>query len=250
MRNLQTVNNEEEGHRISLPEYEKSFFVASFTYMDDVDESHWREYASMEDGILFSVSKSWFMKEVTPITTCNQKVTGLPIFADTKDGNDEFYRLIQNDIHPHEIVLYSIDDFDFYKVIYNNRLLGDMRVIGQASNVDGSCPIPVEFIYPRINGIVKSRMGMCRRVGREPYLKNWETEREVRLKVQLQQVMTGVGVAKATDVWFDRIAVSLNEFAFDRLDIRFSPEYPDCKAVETIDRIHTIMPQTKLRILN
>lgn len=61
--------------------------------------------------------------------------------------------------------------------------------------------------------------------------------------------MTGAGVAKVTDVWFDRIAVSLNESAFDRLNILFSPKYPAGKAVETLERIHALLPYAKMNAL-
>lgn len=49
LSNLQCVNDKEEANRISLPEYEKEYYVGCFTYEDNVPRSHWLEYGNLSD---------------------------------------------------------------------------------------------------------------------------------------------------------------------------------------------------------
>ena len=55
LTNLKNVNDNEEAGRISIPAYETLYYVACFTYMDDIDNDHWNEYGYGENGILYSV---------------------------------------------------------------------------------------------------------------------------------------------------------------------------------------------------
>ncbi len=43
-------------------------------------------------------------------------------------------------------------------------------------------------LTPSVAGIVKPTKGMCQRWEKEPYEKDWSTEKEVRLKVGIQQL--------------------------------------------------------------
>lgn len=250
LSNLKCMNDREEGNRIERPEYEKSFFVASFTYRNKVSRKHWREYASMDDGVLFSVSQSWFQKSAEFIDTNNERFP-CPIYTDKKAGIDEFHRIALLGIPSKEIILYSIDDFGFYRVIYSNKLHDSLVNEGQFSNQDCNGPtFPIQVVRPQVVGIVKGITGDCVREGCASYKKCWKEEKEVRLKLHIQQVMTEAGVAPLIKSWFPKAAVKLDKDAFCTCSIRFSPKYPKEKRQETLERIAAISPTTIIKILH
>lgn len=250
LSNLQCVNDREEGHRITLPEYEKSFFIASFTYRNNVSRKHWCEYASMDDGILFSVSQSWFQRSAELMISNNDKFL-FPIIADKKAGVDEFNRFALLGIPSKEITLFSIDDFGFYKVIYSDKMLASLVNIGQLSSPDrNDLSFPIQVIRPQVVGIVKGKSGECKRGGCSTYQKCWKEEKEIRLKLHIQQVMTETGVVPLIKSWFPKAAVKLNKDAFNSCRIRFSPKYPKAKRQETLEKIAAILPTTNIKILH
>ena len=63
LSNLKCVNDEEEYKRIDVPEYEKAFYVACFTYDSEVTHEHWEEYGNMENGVMFGFKKDWIEKK-------------------------------------------------------------------------------------------------------------------------------------------------------------------------------------------
>ena len=73
--------------------------------------------------------------------------------------------------------------------------------------------------------------GMCRRFGEESYDKDWTTEKEVRLKVGIQQLEIFANGYKIHDgqilktVFFPKIAIPVSENAFDVVKIGFSPQF-------------------------
>ena len=80
LTNLQQVNDDNEAKRIGAKEYENTFYVASFTYDPDIDENHWKEYGTIEDGVLVAVKNGWFNKKA---------------FFFSKDGHieDDFFKI-------------------------------------------------------------------------------------------------------------------------------------------------------------
>lgn len=52
----------------------------------------------------------------------------------------------------------------------------------------GGDEIQGRILTPEIVGIIKSTHRICRRPGKTPYDKDWTTEKEVRLKVGVQQL--------------------------------------------------------------
>lgn len=250
LSNLKCVNDREEGHRITRPEYEKSFFVASFTYRNNVSRKHWREYASLDDGVLFSVSQSWFQRSAEFLTSQNDRFP-CPIITDKRAGTDEYNRLALLGIPSKDIILFSIDDFGFYKVIYNNKLHDSIVNNGQISSPGcNGLAFPIQVIRPQVAGILKGKTGDCEREGCTIYKKRWKEEKEVRLKLHIQQVMTETGVVPLIKSWSPKAAVKLNKNAFSFCKIRFSPKYPKAKRQETLERIATISPTTNIKILH
>ena len=60
LSNLKDVNDREEANRIDDPEFERSYYIASFTYDADIPKAHWSEYGKSEESVLFGVKKEWF----------------------------------------------------------------------------------------------------------------------------------------------------------------------------------------------
>lgn len=89
--------------------------------------------------------------------------------------------------------------------------------IRQNTNVFGAGGVIDE---PCIAGIIKKRKGIGVRAGRENYKKIWEDEKEVRLKLMIKNVDYD-----ETSSYFPKIAVPLDEEAFDIIKIRFGPKF-------------------------
>lgn len=142
-------------------------------------------------------------------------------------------------------------DFDFYKIIYDNQLSALMQQEGSLTDDnDSASGIPISIIVPNIGGVIKSKRGKCERADKAPYIKNWELENEVRLKLRIHQVMTDVGVVPLSVIWFKKAAVQLNDSAFDHCQIRFSPKYPEKKKLSTIEKFRKMSPATILEVLD
>ena len=78
--------------------------------------------------------------------------------------------------------------------------------------------------------IVKNKTGICNRYGCVSYTKDWESEKEVRLKLRLHQldhVRNGNELhdGMIMPVALRNIAVPLSKDAFEELRIRFSPRF-------------------------
>jgi len=248
LRNLKCVNDQEEAENILLPEYTKNFFISSFTYKDNVAFKHWKEYASMNDGILFSVSQKWFYRNAQFMNSDNVKID-IPILSTAQQSTDEFLRLAHYK-STREIEVFGLYDFDFYKIKYSRKNPKVDWQEGQfVSNEDRSREAPIDTVIVNIAGVVKNRKGICRRPGRKGYIKKWSAEKEVRLKIRIQKAMTDTGIAPLSDKWYEKAAVSLNDAAFDNLIIRFSPKYPKKEKIITLEKLKEILPESKIKVL-
>ena len=79
---------------------------------------------------------------------------------------------------------FYINSFDFYQIKYDDELFKNISGIGYL----GENGIQARTLTPEIGGIIKATYGMCRRFGEESYDKDRTTEKEVRLKVGIQQL--------------------------------------------------------------
>lgn len=233
LSNLQCVNDREEANRISLPDYEKEYYVGCFTYEDDVPKSHWLEYGNLSDGVLFSVKRNWFnFSESRFLNDANRIVEMIEFTEKTEALN----HIIGSYIY--------IDKVDFYKIIYNDELILDMQMEASIQNgdevIEGGC-----FIEPEIIGIIKKRSGTCMRENRAIYEKVWEDEKEVRIKL-----MTASVDGSKKLFWTKKLSVPFSKDAFDEINLRFSPECDETRKEELCRCILNKYPQCKITILD
>lgn len=215
LSNLKDVNDKEEVERIGVPEYENKVYVSSFTYDADISNEHWKEYArDIKQGILFGVKKDWFIRSATFMDANNKKM-------------DDIYNAIETDVTKAFAVEKKrqdaenifcppnyIQSFNFYKIIYDDVLYLDIRKETQQFGAKGY------IVFPEVAGIIKKTKGMCIRNKKLIYEKNWEEEKEVRLKMMINNC-----VCNDKPSYFSRIAVPLSDDAFNVIKIRFSPEF-------------------------
>ena len=94
---------------------------------------------------------------------------------------------------------------------------------------------------------------MCQRNGKETYEKDWTTEKEVRLKVGIQQLDINVNGNEEHDgmimqgAFFPKIVIPISEDAFDEIKIKFSPEFENKD--EFLNELREIIPHSKFEII-
>lgn len=232
-------------NRISVPEYETSFYVACFTYMNDISKKHWEEYGYGDEGILYSFKQDWIKKEPIFLNSNNsiEEDIYLKIYSTSREALDaSIYEEIHNNrkgCNPY----YTID-FDFYQIIYDNKLKKDMQRIVKLQLDDED--IQGRGITPAVVGIIKFERGLCERPGKESYIKEWKEEKEVRLKVGLQSY----GAILPSGTYIPKMAVPLKDEAFSKLQIRFNPDIDKNKMKANMDEIYRILPDSEITILN
>lgn len=225
---LKEVNDKDENNRITLPEYEKSYFVACFTYENDVDCKHWDEYATSDCGVLFSVKKEWFLRSASFVGDS----IGFKIFQ----SNNSYYDEWEKSRYP---ISDAIQDFKFIKITYDDMLI--MEMTGDAY-MDGLKGITV---IPGMIGTIKKESGLCERNGKS-YVKNWEQEKEVRL---ITQILLPSMIQNPNRPYFPKISIPLSDDAFSNLSIRFSPKYSQDKKQNYIERIKELLPCSTIEIM-
>lgn len=250
LSNLKAVNDREEAKRIDVKEYENQYYVLCLTYDSDIEDAHWEEYGNMVDGVLIGVKRNWFDRRAVFMNRNNQKYKGdLGIIQNNYDLaiEDKIIRQKKGELsNP-----FYIDEFNFYQIIYDDELkkkiagnsflqLSDEKIIGQ-------------ILTPDVAGIIKSKCGYCERKGKETYIKDWTKEKEVRLKVRVQQLDINKNGNKIYDqmimegVYFPKIAVPISENAFDEIRIKFSPRFKNKSGY--IEELKILLPESKIEII-
>ena len=249
LSNLKVVNDQEEVGRIDLPEYEKRYFVACFSYSPDVPPEHWDEYGNRTNGVLWAVKRSYFQHALFLLDAENKHMEPdiFHVYNDMQEATKHCVKLqnTQNRLsNP-----YYMFGFGFYQVIYDDNL---KRTISGDSviHLDG-VDIPGRSVSPDIPGIVKSTHGLCQRFGREAYEKDWTTEKEVRLKVSVQQLSeekngNAIHDGMIHDLWFKRAAVPFANDAFQSIRIRFSPDFDEPEEFKR--QLSALLPNTTIEI--
>ena len=237
LTNLKNVNDQEEAGRISVPEYENLYYVACFTYEDNIDENHWNEYGCDDNGILYSFKQDWVKKE--PIFMCSDNVKIVDKnFKICKSRDEALNITIYEKCNP-----YYIMDFGFYKIVYDDRLKKDMQ--GECDWITDNGNSSGRFITLGLPGIIKSEKRLCCRQEKEPYMKDWKAEKEVRLKVGVQSYHSIL----PNNLFPPKIAIPLRNQAFDKLYIRFSPLMSEERREECICEIYKMLPHSDIHIL-
>ena len=249
LSNLKVVNDQEEVEKIDLPEYEKRFFVGCFTYDPNIPDEHWDEYGTDKNGILWAVKSSFFKREVYLLDGQNKHMEG-DLFRVHTDMHTAIQYCIEIQNNQNRLLNpYYMFGFGLYQIIYDDELKktihGDAVMHLAGGDVLGCS------VSPDIPGIIKSTHGLCQRPGRESYRKDWTTEKEVRLKVSVQQLEEDINGNKEHDkmihkFWFKRAAVPLSENALHCIKIRFSPNFDDKKAF--LDELHSNFPDSKIKV--
>ena len=249
LSNLKCVNDREEVERIDVLEYEKSYYIASFTYDKNISEEHWEEYGSSANGVLIAVKPKWFLRKATFMTTSNQKINSCNLsIMETK----EIARLLIMNASEINTNPFYINSFDFYQVICDDEL---------KKNIAGNAVIKINesehhgiSLTPEVAGIIKSTHGVCRRSGKLDYDKNRASEKEARLKVGIQQYRNQKNGNEINDntildnCFFTKIAVPLAENAFDTLKIGFSPKFKNKE--DYLKELGDIYPDIRIELLD
>lgn len=248
LTNLKNVNDSEEAERIDVPSYEKSYYVCCFTYEPDIPVSHWEEYGTIENGVIIGVRPEWFSRTPIFMTTAYQKCYDEPmkIFNNSKEALD--YKIEKELSGFRGIDPYHVFDFDFYKIIYDDDL--KKSILGDCTINLGEMTIPGKSISQDIPGIIKSRAGWCKRWNKEKYWKDWECEKEVRLKVGVHRLShneIGNNLSNTDEPYFRQLVIPLNDDAFDEIKIAFSPNFKDTKAL--LDEIKLLYPNSTIELL-
>ncbi len=222
LSNLNRVNDCEEIKNINDARLRDKVFIACFTYENNIDQKHWEEYGNDTDGVLFSVKKEWFLKKVSPLQ--NKDFT-------IYDSRDIAMNQISRDLigsRNTEGPYYHIGNFDFLKVKYVDKKIGVQDVESKIS-----------VTYLQYAGIVKDREGVCSRPNKESYLKNWEEEKEIRLRINL-------GTTGEQQVPFDRVEIELDKTAFDEFEVRFAPSVDETRIIEVRNKLKELLPSSNI----
>lgn len=243
LNSLKWVNDKDEKDRIDVPKFENSYYVACFTHENQIPDEHWIEYGNSDKGVLFSVKKEWFLKDVVFMSGDNQKSEddNFKIYPSSRIALDEKIKAQNNGKHFNP---FSIFDFDFYKIIYDDTLTCNIENEGTI-DIHGEAHAAIAQ-NPTIAGIIKKTMGHCERFGREPYIKDWTSEKEVRLKIGIWQ---GAYADEKLDFFFPKIAVKLSPDAFDSFDIRFSPNFDDGMKENYLKELCSLLPDSEINVL-
>jgi len=244
LSNLKNVNDKEECKKIDVDEYKNSFFVGCFTYADDILDEHWKEYGTYDNGVLFSVKESWFNKSATFMTSSNQKMDedGFRIFSSMQKAMEikiEEQNLNNRIVHP-----YFIFDFNFYQIICDDNLVKNISGDGTLT-IDDKI-LGMQTLVPYIGGLVKDTNGICSRWDCKPYYKDWTSEKEVRLKVGIDNVYYNMN---NLPIIFPKIAVSLNEEAFKQFRLRFGPTVSQEQKKFFLEELKRLLPTSEIEVL-
>lgn len=246
LSNLKIVNDKEETDRIDVPEYEKTFYVGSFTYDPNIPEEHWKEYGD----VLIGVRREWFLRKATFMCGSNQKCHE-DFFTIHDKYDDALNEKIEREQGGRLCNPFYINEFEFYQVLYDDDLV--KTIVGKSTiNLDGVI-VPGISLTPSVAGIIKKIHGPCCREGREPYDKDWKSEKEVRLKVGIQQLSIKKNGYEIHDgmimdqCFSPKIAVPISDDAFDTLKIGFNSLFT--RKTELLREIQTQYPDMKLEML-
>jgi hypothetical protein len=249
LSNLKIVNDDEEAGRIDVPEYENKYYICCFTYDSQIPDAHWIEYGSESDGVLIGVKREWFLRQATFLS------------GDAFKNDDDF--IIMKNYEEALAVKrveqqknrktnpFYINAFDFFQVVYDDTLL--KKIVGTSSMRTDENKIYGRFFTPEVAGIIKSTHGISRRHGREPHEKDWTSEKEVRLKVGIQQLDIFYNGNEQHDgmimgsAFFSKIKVPVSDKAFDIVKIGFSPKFVDRDAY--LKDLRKLLPDSVIEMI-
>ena len=242
LSNLKCVNDDMEYEMIDDIQYKNKYYIACFTTNANIDNAHWKKYGN-NNGVLFSVEQSWFKREAVFLDICNNKIKNdvLKIFSDLNKACN--YKTQQLQMFLRETYPFFVEDFNFYSVIYDDSLIPNIK--GECEMILNNTSISGIQKVPQVGGIVKKCQGINNRDGSKG---NWKDENEIRLKVCIRQIRTDDIRCIEDIVHAEKIAVSLNENAFKKFEIKFSPEFIGKE--NFLNELSTIIPDCSVTIIS
>lgn len=249
LTNLKCVNDAEEAERIDVPEYEKSYYVTCFTYSNNILDEHWKEYGNIKNGVLVGIKREWFIRQADFM--CGNAVVDDEFFKIYPNYDSALASKIEKQSQNKLSNPFYINSFDFYQVIYDDKLTKNIKGNSYLEMPNGK--LKGQTFTPDIAGIIKKTSGLCKRNNKESYIKDWASEKEVRLKIGIQQfsnvkngyeIHDGMIMDKA---YLSKVRVPLQEQAFETIKIRFSPNFVNKN--EFIEKIRSIIPNSIVEIL-
>ena len=229
--NLKYVNDPNESKRIDK-EFENTFYVGSFTYDENINTDHWKEYGTISNGVIVGLKQSWFQKKAYFISMNGKHMEDDVEYLRIYPSYDDVLRRRCNQLIDKNRMdnSYYLGDFSFYQVVYDDKMVKSVYTDSSITTSHGT--IQGKAVFPEVAGIIKNKSGICERNGEEPYEKNWESEKEVRLKLRIHQcdhIENGNEYHDSTIVshaW-KSVAVPLSDDAFSEVRIGFSPDFND-----------------------
>lgn len=248
LSNLKCVNDDEEAERIDVPEYENKYYVCCFTYDPWISDEHWEEYGSESGGVLIGIKTKWFLRKA--IFMCGDNSKNDDKFTKIAPNYDEALSIKSTEQQKGRVTNpFYISSFDFYQIKYDDELVKNISGIGYI----GGNETQGRTLTPEIAGIIKSTHGMCKRQGKEAHDKDWTTEKEVRLKVGIQQLEIFTNGHEIHDgmimktIFFPKIAVPVSDEAFDVLKISFAPQFRDRKGF--LEEMRQLLPESVIEVI-
>lgn len=243
LSNLKELNDKQEVRTVTRPEFENFYFVASFTYDNNISEKDWMEYGRSEDSILFGFKRDWVKREgyLMSGSSYYNKVPNGKIYKNFDEMN--IIRL-RNECNGNIIFPYYFQDFGFYKVVYDNTLYLKMEEMVDWS-IDDFFSLNGRIIDFALPGIIKQKRGICKRDEKE-YSKKWEEEKEIRLKATIR---TSYYNNETKIFHYPKIAVKLNENAFDKIVLKFNPKLDEERVNNYKLEIKNLKPNSEIIII-
>lgn len=230
LSNLMNVNDKDEANRIDLKDYKDKFYIGSFTYDPDIPREHWEEYGTLREGVLVGFKQEWFKYEPQFIMPDGTRIDD-PAISPKKPN--ESIKVPSLNPFKHPAIKYYVVGCGFYKVVYDDELMLCLQTSGW---LDETPDEKVGIVIPGVAGIIKKKSGICSRWGSAPYEKNWEDEKEVRLKIQLAKY--------CNEDMPSKMRIPLADTAFDELVLEFSPAFPEEDKKDFLKQVHGLLPES------
>lgn len=243
LSNLKRVNDSIEYEMIDYEKLHTAYYVACFSSKNDISIDHWRKYGNMDNGILFSINQLDFTKSAVFLTEHNQRMDDF-FWEIISDRESALKYKIQEQQNQHITYPFYIEDYGFYKVLYDDDL--SPKIKGKGRIVTNSATILGTTIVPSVAGIVKKTKGIDNKTG---LAADWKDESEIRLKLCIVQMKPDNDGIYKNDSFCPKVAVSLTDNAFSDFEIRFSPNFSDERKRCFLEELKKINPDSTIKVL-
>ena len=102
----------------------------------------------------------------------------------------------------------------------------------------------MKVVIPNVAGIIKKTKGWCERAGKKPYVKSWKDEKEVRLKIHVDRKCSDEAMDGG---FFPKMAIPLNEKAFEEVRLKFSPRFSEKDKDDFLAEVKRLLPDSPIK---